>query len=58
VIGFTVAVRFRDIAQDIVHVDTQSAIALGAPVGGKHATGDILMVKLVELRRLGETLKC
>ena len=49
--------QFRDIAQDIFHVDPQSAVLLGAPIGGQSATDDVLSAKLIELRRLGERLK-
>ena len=53
----SVVAHFRDLAPDIVHVEPQSAVLLGAPIGGDHATDEVLTAKLVELQRLGERLK-
>ena len=44
--------KFRDIAPDIRHVKTASALLLGAPIGGRQSVEDVLSAKLLELRRL------
>jgi len=52
-----VVAQFRELAPDIVHVDPQSAVLLGAPIGGQQAIDDVLLSKLSELQRLRERLE-
>ena len=40
-----------------MHVDPQSAVLLGVPIGGQKATNNVLATKLSEQQRLGERFK-
>jgi hypothetical protein len=48
--------KFRNVAPDIKHVKTASAMLLGAPNGGEQSVDDVLKAKLQELHRLSNRL--
>lgn len=49
--------KFLSIAPDIVVVDPDAAVLLGAPVGGQQSVDQLLEKKLTELQRLSHRLK-
>jgi hypothetical protein len=44
--------KFKDVAPGIRHVDTSTAMLLGAPIGSEQSVDGVLKANLEELRRL------
>jgi len=48
--------KFQSVVHDIKHVKSSAAMLLGAPIGGDQRIDEVLLAKLIELRRLSNRL--